>query len=286
MSVEEVSRGLPTYILRDPTCDAHAEVVPGRGGMVARFRCGRSEVLYLDRATLQDPTKKVRGGIPILFPIAGRLADDRYRARGQEYRLKQHGFARERPWVVQSVTSEGAPRISLGLSSDEATLAVFPWRFHLTIAYTLHRGTLTVDFTCGNEENEPLPLHVGFHPYFRVPDRLKAETTIDTDATSARDNTTGKVIPFSGFDLASPEVDLQLLDHTERGTELSFSGRRVRLDTDASLTTLVVWTVRGKDYVCTEPWSAPSDALNTGLGLIEVPARTAHSLRWSITADA
>lgn len=269
--------------MRDAEHDAEVHVVPARGGMVTRFRVGANEVLYLDPTTLADPSKKVRGGIPVLFPIAGRLTDDRYRARGREYSLKQHGFAREMPWEIRATPSPSS--VVLGLTGNDATLAMFPWRFRLTIAYALSGGTLSIDFSCENDDTEALPLHVGFHPYFHVPDALKSKTTIDTDATTARDNTTGEVVAFSGFDLTLPTLDLQLLDHTEHGTQLAFGQRRIRLDTDVELSTLVVWTVSGKDYVCVEPWSAPSDALNTGEGVIHVPARTTHSLRWSITAD-
>jgi galactose mutarotase-like enzyme len=274
-----------TYVLRDAEHDAEVHVVPARGGMVTRFRLGSDEVLYLDPATLADPSKKVRGGIPILFPTAGRLTDDRYRARGREWSLNQHGFARELAWQVEQSPGPNPPRIVLGLTSDNATLAMFPWRFRLTVAYALSGATLSIDFACENDDSEALPLHVGFHPYFHVPDALKAKTTIDSDATTARDNTTGEIIPFSGFDLTRPTLDLQLLDHTEHGTQLCFGQRRVRLDSDVEFSTLVVWTVGGKDYVCVEPWSAPSDALNTEKGVIHVPAKTTHSLRWSITAD-
>ena len=70
--------------------EALAEVVPERGAICSRLRIGGSEVLYLDPATLADPTKNVRGGIPVLFPIAGK--PDPGSA------LKQHGFARNLPW--------------------------------------------------------------------------------------------------------------------------------------------------------------------------------------------
>jgi hypothetical protein len=39
-----------------------AEVVPARGALVTALRIGANNVLYLDPATLADPTKNVRGG--------------------------------------------------------------------------------------------------------------------------------------------------------------------------------------------------------------------------------
>src|SRR5580698_6019152 len=42
---------------------------------------------------------------PLLFPIVGRLKDDRLRHRGREYRLTQHGFARDRRFAWAHTTS-------------------------------------------------------------------------------------------------------------------------------------------------------------------------------------
>ena len=56
--------------------DVAASLVPERGAIVTALRVGDRDVLYLDRATLEDPTKNVRGGIPVLFPYAGKPVDE------------------------------------------------------------------------------------------------------------------------------------------------------------------------------------------------------------------
>jgi galactose mutarotase-like enzyme len=74
------------------------ELVPARGALVTRLAVAGVELLYLDRATLADPSKNVRGGIPILFPFAGRLEGDRFtavRPGGAPKIKKQHGFCRK-----------------------------------------------------------------------------------------------------------------------------------------------------------------------------------------------
>ena len=53
--------------------DTRVEIAPARGALVTRLVVKGQELLYLDRATLDDPSKNVRGGIPVLFPFAGRL---------------------------------------------------------------------------------------------------------------------------------------------------------------------------------------------------------------------
>jgi galactose mutarotase-like enzyme len=36
----------------------------------------------------------------------------------------------------------------------------------------------------------------------------------------------------------------------------------------------VVWTLKGRDFVCVEPWSAPANALNDGGAIIVPPGQT------------
>src|SRR4051812_8129567 len=98
-TVEEKPGPLATWVLADHAAGSVAELVPARGGMATRFSVGKQPVLALDEATLLDPSKNVRGGIPVLFPSPGKLAGDRY-ARGGA--MGQHGFARNLPWSVSA----------------------------------------------------------------------------------------------------------------------------------------------------------------------------------------
>jgi galactose mutarotase-like enzyme len=233
-----------------------------------------------------DPSQPIRGGIPVLFPIAGRLHEDCYITGGATYPMKRHGFARELPWTVLAQHTDGDARITLALTSNATTRAMFPWDFEVRLTYVLANDTLTIEQAYTNANDMLMPLHVGFHPYFHVADTAKARTRIETDATRAFDNLTGQVVPFTGFDLTRAEVDLHLLDPRTRTTRLiTGDGATVRLEMDETFTAVVVWTRAGQDFVCVEPWSAPADALNTGEGLIKIPPGRMHRARFSITLE-
>ena len=274
---------LENHLLVDHETKARVALAPGRGGMVTRFRVGETNVLYLDPATLHDPTKNVRGGIPILFPIAGRLTQDRFVLDGKVHSLFQHGFARALPWaIVDQSTADGA-RMVLELTPTAATRAQFPFEFRAVATYVLAAGRLTIGLRYTNASNVSMPISPGLHPYFFVPDAEKATSRLMTDAVSAFDNRTGQATTLRGpIDLAAEEVDLQLYDHWPRSVRLVRHGDR-DLDLGLGLPdgVLVVWTVRGKDYVCVEPWTAPGDALNQGKA-VWVPPRGTHETTFSI----
>jgi galactose mutarotase-like enzyme len=254
--------------LRDDASESSVTVVPSRGALAPRFRVGERDILYLDESTLADPTKNVRGGIPVLFPSPGKLAGDRFAQGGKSGAMKQHGFARDLAWRVGETKADGdVASATVHLESTEATRAMYPWSFRLALTFSLAGATLRLDAKIENAGREPMPFAFGLHPYFRVTDKAKAR--IATRATRAFDNVTKRVVPFHGFDLTAKEVDLHLLDHGSSESELAWGdGSRLAIRASPEHVRWVVWTLAGRDFVCVEPWTAPADALNTGESLI------------------
>jgi len=275
---------IENHLLVDHETKARVAIAPARGGMVTRFRVGETNALYLDPETLHDSARNVRGGIPVLFPIAGRLHADRFEHGGRTYALSQHGFARTLPWtIVDQSTAEGA-RMVLELGSTPATRSQFPFDFRLVFTYVLSGRCLTIGQRYINAGDEEMPIAPGLHPYFLVPDAQKAESRLVTDATAAYDNNRRQPTTLRGpIDLAAEAVDLQLLDHWPRTVRLVRAGDRdLELGLGVPDMVLVVWTQRGKDFVCVEPWTAGGDALNQGKA-VRVPPRGTHETTFSIT---
>lgn len=271
--------GLETYALENER--SRVEIIPSRGALVTRMSVEGDEVLFLDESTVADLSKNVRGGIPVLFPTAGRLPGDTYPVERKAYAMSQHGFARRLPWTVKQVEKE---LLVLGLTSTEETLRQFPWRFDVQITFLLDGSQLAIDFDVENQDTRPLPLHLGFHPYFHLPQAAKAEARVETDATQAWDNRQSQEVPFTGLDLTAAEVDLHLRDHSRAGTTLHRGpGRRpLHLSWSPEFRMMVLWTLQGRDFVCVEPWTGPAGALATRQGLPTVAPGDAFSLVFEI----
>jgi galactose mutarotase-like enzyme len=262
------------------TASSRASLVAARGAIVTRWSSGGRERLYLDEATLGDLAKNVRGGVPLLFPAPGKLADGRYARGGKSGALKQHGFARDMPWAVVE-TGPAHARLSLG--STDATRAVFAWDFLATLDVVLSDRSLRLALRVENTGQDTMPFGFGIHPYFLVHD--KAHATITTAATRAYDNVTRETGPYRGLDLANGETDLHLLDHGSTESTLRADGGAVTVRTSAEFGRWVVWTLPGKDFVCLEPWTAPGNALNTGEALIELAPGGAKELWIELSAS-
>ncbi|TYT72837.1 aldose epimerase [Microcystis aeruginosa] len=254
-----------TYCLKDEEADAYLEVVPARGGIITRWQICGEDLLYLDRERFKDPNLSVRGGVPILFPICGNLPDNTYQYEGRNYTLKQHGFARDLPWQVSKQSSETAASLTLELNSNEATRQVYPFDFQLIFTYQLQGNSLRIHQKVINLSPEKMPFSIGFHPYFQVTD--KTRLSFDIPSSQYLDQRTKTFHSYSSnFDFNLEEIDAafpQITRH-QSGFSDSYHQRQIVLSYDDLYTTIVFWTLKDKNYICLEPWSAPRNALNTG----------------------
>lgn len=268
---------LETVTLHDPATGATVALAPSRGGIVTRFVVGDRPVLFLDGSTLMDASKNIRGGVPVLFPSPGALTGERFRYGAASGSMKQHGFARQRPW---SVSARAERDVTLELLSDDVTRAQYPWDFTLTFGYSLRGARLRIAQRIENRGATPMPFAMGFHPYFHVADGEKARASIATAATRAWDNAAKTMVTLAApIDLTLAEVDLHLDDHGRDDATLALpDGHRVVVSASPEYRRWVIWTLGGKDFVCLEPWTAGGDALNTGEGLIVLAPGEAREL--------
>ena len=254
-----------TYCLKDEEADAYLEVVPARGGIITRWQICGEDILYLDRERFKEPNLSVRGGVPILFPICGNLPDNTYQHQGRNYTLKQHGFARDLPWQVSKQSTETAASLTLELNSNEATRQVYPFDFQLIFTYQLQGNSLRIHQKVINLSPEKMPFSIGFHPYFQVTD--KTRLSFDIPSSQYLDQRTKTFHSYSSnFDFNLEEIDAafpQITRH-QSGFSDSYHQRQIVLSYDDLYTTIVFWTLKDKNYICLEPWSAPRNALNTG----------------------
>lgn len=277
--IEELAEQWPVFRLTDGAAQSVLEVVPDRGGIVTRWAIQGQELLYLDRDRYQDPNLSIRGGIPILFPICGNLPDNRYQLpSGETGILKQHGFARDLPWMVTGSDLRDAASITLTLDATPATLAAYPFQFRLDFTYRLQGNQLEIIQNHHNLGDRPMPFSSGLHPYFNVAD--KSVLAIDLPVTEYFDQKRQLSGDFDGnldfeqdeLDLRFPVVDRLSATVTDRQQQQTLS-----LEFDSSYRTLVFWTLKGKPFYCLEPWTGPRNALNTGEQLLWLDPGSTHT---------
>jgi galactose mutarotase-like enzyme len=275
-----------TYVLTDETVNSQLEVVPERGGIITKWRLSGKEIFYLDEERFANPELSVRGGNPILFPICGNLPENTYTAGGKQYTLKQHGFARDLPWVSTGCVSEDGVSLQVTLHSNEQTLAIYPFNFQVTFTYQLQGNSLNVAQHYTNKSSQPMPFCFGFHPYFVVED--KNQLQFDIPSQEYQDQKTKENHAFNGsFDLSLDEIDVAFKKLSSQTATVTDNSRKLKLtfDYDNVFSTLVFWTLKGKDFYCLEPWSAARNAINTGENLTVLQSGASYSTYFKLTAN-
>jgi galactose mutarotase-like enzyme len=255
-------------------------VVPERGALITGWKIGSQDILYMDRDTLLDKSKSVRGGIPVLFPLAGPVRDGKYEVEGQSYALGQHGFARSSAF---SVVAHGDDFIQLELLASAATLKGYPFEFKLVCTYRLANGRLWLEQEIHNHASRIMPFQFGYHPYFltgsekRITWEIPASSYLDNEAQRAE-------FPYTGqIELHKSTVDWEFLGVNRRQAGFRDEERAVsvQIGYGDEFPYLVVWSLIDKPFVCLEPWSSPRFGMNDDISITRLqPGDTAKTHVW------
>ncbi len=251
--------------LSNPTLTAQISVL-GAELVVLRDEEGR------DLLWNGDPTFWT-GRSPLLFPIVGRVRDDRIRVGGVEYPIKPHGFARTSPFEVIEAADTFC---RLRLSSDAATRAQYPFDFRLEVTYRLHEATLVVSASVLNVGERDMPASFGFHPAFRWPlpyggAREAHEIRFEAPETAPIRRPADGLIALAAHPSPVEGRRLKLRDDLFDAGAIVFDrlgSRSVQYGTPEGRSITVafpdmphlgIWTKPGAGFVCIEPWQGYAD---------------------------
>lgn len=218
---------------------------------------------------------------PVLFPIVGRLKDDKYTYEGKEYNMGQHGFARDMEFRCTKHTDS---EVWFELEANEDTLEKYPFNFKLEIGYKLVNNNINIIWKVTSMEKEnAMYFSIGAHPAFLCP----IDSESDKTEYSILMNGDDKVIyyflnPQNGL-LCDKEYELKL-EHGNHRLEEGFfdtsayiiensqvnsvslvkpNGKAyITVKFDAPL--VGIWSPEKKDapFVCIEPWYGRCDKEN------------------------
>lgn len=260
--LETKRQNFKVYELYDRHTNSWIKVAPERGGIIFSFGIEGEEVLYLNEETFYDLEKNVRGGIPILFPIAGQLVNGTYEWEGITYSMSNHGFARNASWEVIDTDRTNRVAITIKLTSNEETKISYPFDFEVIFTYALENGNLTIFQQYINNGENQMPIYAGFHPYFKT--SIK-NLNYETDATKYFDYNDHLVKNFIGnIDLTDKKESIVLLDITQPSISIQFPNlnRKVVISYSEPFKYIVLWTEQNKEFICVEPWMAKTDEFN------------------------
>ena len=240
--------------------DARLTIQPADGGRFGSLVVADHEVL------VTEGWGPIRWGCYPMAPFAGRIRDGRFTFRGRDVRLPLnlpphaiHGTVFERPWRIATATSDRATlTCDLGPS--------WPFAGRVAQSVTLHPDGL--DATLTLEADEPMPVSLGWHPWFR---RALGSAAVELDLEPGRmyerapdGLPTGALVPPKPRPWDDAFIEIAGNPHVRWPGILD-----IELTSSAD-----VWVVYDEtaDGLCVEPQSAPPDAVNLAGALGREPA--------------
>lgn len=270
------------------------EVYPAQGGLINRLCLDGVEVVAgLNTAEQLDNNLQYRG--VALYPFPNRLDEGRYRFNGRSYQFDineperdtaLHGFLYRLPAEVVRREDGDTAVLELHYKVDESN-AGYPFAADVSMHYRLDSRGLELVFTAVNRHPRPVPVGLGWHPYFQLPGHSVNDLTLQIPAVEhaevdARLIPSGEFTGFDAFASAQPIGDrgfddcYRLLDcETARPVAVTLRSPETGVGVE-------IWQQAGvngynfiqlcippdRQSIAIEPMTCGINAFNTGDGLI------------------
>jgi len=157
-SIETIEfHGIEAFQLNGPK--GTTAVISRLGGQVLSWKTadGR-ERLFLSEQAVFDGSVAIRGGVPVCFPQFASLGD-----------LPKHGLVRTRLWSVSSQRcGDDYALVTLEVTDDEASRAVWPHAFHAEITLMIEADRIDVELCITNTGGDTFEFTGALHSYLRV----------------------------------------------------------------------------------------------------------------------
>ena len=295
-----VHRNADIVVVEDTKNQVAVSILPSVGNIAFSMKVKGQEVLRWPYASVEEfKSRPALSGIPFVGPWANRLDEQAFYANGKRYPFDMtlgnvrgaipiHGFlsATNRWRVIEAKADRNSAWLTSRLEffKEPAWMKQFPFAHTIDITYRLQNGVLEVRTKITNMSAEPMPVSVGFHPYYKLTDSTRTEWTISVGAAkhwilSPAKIPTGdteaveKVFPnpssaaLKDYDL--DDVFSDLIRDAQSRAHMMVKGKRQQLETmlDPNWRSIVIWSplagVEGdRNFIAFEPMAGITDAMN------------------------
>jgi aldose 1-epimerase len=287
--------------LQDTKSRTSVSVVVTVGNIAFEMKVNGANVLWWPYASVEEfKARPALSGIPFLGPWANRLDEQAFYANGARYAFDMalgnvrgaipiHGFLTTNPhWrLVEAKADATSAWVTSRLEfyKQPAWMKQFPFAHTIEITYRLQKGVLEVATAIHNMSSEPMPVAIGFHPYFQLTDSprdewtvsvgartrwLLAQTKIPTGATQPIEQLfpDPRAIALGEYDLDDVFGDL-IRDSSGRAV-MAVRGKTQKLEVllGPRWRSAVIWAPKpiapdeDRNFICFEPMAGITDAMN------------------------
>jgi aldose 1-epimerase len=291
-----IDHGIEVVRLRDAARDVTVSIAPTIGNRAYELKVRGKNLLYFpsqDLAAFKNSRRPGLNGIPFLAPWANRISGGGFWADGKRYLFNSnlgsvhvdsngiaiHGMLTGSPlWEVADVRADRKSAhvtCRLPFWKYPELMANWPFAHEYEMTYTLTDGDLKVSTMVRNLSTEAMPIVLGFHPYFNIPDVPRTESTVHI-AARKHVETDARLVATGAFTPSNLPDEVSLKEHTfddgftdlVRDTEgrATFSvqagDKKIQVVYGPKYQVAIVYAPPGQNYICFEPMTAITDGIN------------------------
>jgi aldose 1-epimerase len=282
--------GAPVVRLTDALHAIEVAIVPSIGNRAYQMRVRGENILHFpfDNPSALKGDRHLNG-IPFLAPWANRMPEG-FHANGKYYRFNPdsetirpdqngipiHGMLTASPfWEVVDVSADAnsasvTSRLEFWKHPD--LMANWPFAHDYEMTYRLSGGGLEVSVIVTNRSTDPMPIAVGFHPYFQLPAedavaRIPVRRHVETDGCLVATGETTPVTFGETVSLKDHSFDDGFTDLV-RGADgravfsVEGGGKRIEVAFGPRYQVAVIYAPPGQNFICFEPMTAITNGVN------------------------
>lgn len=234
-----------------------------------------------------------------LVPFSNRIAGGHFAFQGREIVLpadpgsphRIHGHGWSAPWQAERLSDDGV-RLRYRHRADS-----WPWTYEATQTIELTQDGLSVLLELVNLSDTAMPAGIGLHPYFPKPPgtivTARLETMWENDDTIVP--RTRRSLPQELEFPAGVAMDGVVLDNGFTGWDGLAAidwpdiGHRLTVRAEGPFGHLIIYAPPGESYMCLEPVSHMTDAVNrpeiADNGLVTLPPGGRLAGRMALTVE-
>lgn len=237
------------------------------------------------------------GQSPILFPIIGRLLDDKYTLNGKEYSMDKHGIVRKKPFTLVEKTENSLTFVQ---TDDDESITKYPYKFELKVKFQLTEKGLKVTHTVKNNNDSVMYYSFGAHPAFncQIGDYLEfnKDTSLETERIDHESilidekfpvEMDGNKVVLTKDLFVDDALILSSFDSDSISIKSNSHDRIIKFDFDSPF--LGIWAKPNAPYVCLEPWWGVNDSYNKvsdfseKRGIMSLEPNSSKKFAWEVS---
>ena len=261
-----------------------------------------TSIKFNEREMLHDGKSFWDRQSPVLFPMVGRLRDNKTIINEKTYQMPQHGFARDMEFELVEETEN---KKIYKTKSNEETLKMYPFEFELYTKYEIEQDKLIVEYKVINTDNKEMLFGIGGHPgfklempqqeyYFEFEHEEDKVEFMEVDgqyiskkpAKNILEN--NKIINIKEDSFVNDAIMMKSLKSKTITLKQKKDDKKVLEFDFSEFPILAIWTMPNAPFICLEPWFNTADkVIETGYfkdkeGIMELKTNEEFECRFSV----